>query len=45
MKPVPAFHAPDRAAWRKWLADNQASSVSIWLVYDKAHTDRECISY
>jgi uncharacterized protein YdeI (YjbR/CyaY-like superfamily) len=28
-------HAEDRAAWRRWLEANAATSGGIWLVYDK----------
>jgi uncharacterized protein YdeI (YjbR/CyaY-like superfamily) len=29
------FYAPDRGAWRAWLAANHATEQSVWLVYDK----------
>jgi uncharacterized protein YdeI (YjbR/CyaY-like superfamily) len=45
MQPTPTFHASDRSAWRAWLAENHATASLIWLVYDKAHTSREGISY
>ena len=45
MQLTPTFHAPDRSAWREWLAENHATSSGTWLVYDKAHTDQPCISY
>jgi uncharacterized protein YdeI (YjbR/CyaY-like superfamily) len=45
------FFAPDRAAWRAWLAEHdglqsQAPEVSeVWLVFTKAHTGQPCIDY
>jgi uncharacterized protein YdeI (YjbR/CyaY-like superfamily) len=29
------FYAPDRAAWRAWLAANGTTSAGVWLVYDR----------
>lgn len=29
---VATIYAPDRAAWRQWLADNHATSQSVWLI-------------
>jgi uncharacterized protein YdeI (YjbR/CyaY-like superfamily) len=34
-----------RAAWRRWLAKNHASSPGIWLVRHKQHTDVESMPY
>lgn len=39
------FHPSDRLAWRHWLEENHESAREIWLVYDKVHTGRSCISY
>jgi uncharacterized protein YdeI (YjbR/CyaY-like superfamily) len=32
---APRFYAPDRAAWRSWLAANASTSAGVWLVYDR----------
>ena len=29
------FHAPDRAAWRRWLLEQHDKKTEIWLVTDK----------
>jgi len=39
------FYAPDRAAWRAWLAANGAAEQEIWLVIYKKHTGTPCVSY
>jgi len=39
------FSAPDRAAWRTWLAGHAGSDSEIWLVYYKKHTGRPTVSY
>lgn len=39
------FYAPDRAAWRQWLADNHARASEIWLLYPDAHTGLSRVSY
>ena len=37
---VDTFYAKDREEWRKWLAENHATSKSIWLIiyHKKANT-------
>jgi uncharacterized protein YdeI (YjbR/CyaY-like superfamily) len=42
---TPTFYAPDRAAWRAWLAANGAAEREIWLVIYKKHTGTPCVSY
>jgi uncharacterized protein YdeI (YjbR/CyaY-like superfamily) len=37
--------APDRAAWRTWLAEHHASSPGIWLVYFKKASGKPSITY
>jgi uncharacterized protein YdeI (YjbR/CyaY-like superfamily) len=39
------FTAPDRAAWRTWLAGHASTDVEIWLVYFKKHTGKRTVSY
>jgi uncharacterized protein YdeI (YjbR/CyaY-like superfamily) len=39
------FYAPDRAAWRAWLAANGAAEREIWLIFYKKHTGTPCASY
>jgi uncharacterized protein YdeI (YjbR/CyaY-like superfamily) len=39
------LYVPDRAAWRAWLEANHDSKREIWLVYDKAGSDRPSIPY
>ena len=39
------LHAPDRAAWRKWLERHHARAAEIWLVYYKKHTGKRAIDY
>ena len=47
----PATHdretlAPEtRAAWRRWLTRNHATSPGVWLVYYKKHTGKPRIPY
>ena len=45
MKITQTFNAPDRAAWREWLAKHGATESEIWLVYYKAGTGKPTISY
>jgi uncharacterized protein YdeI (YjbR/CyaY-like superfamily) len=34
--PIDAVHAPTRADWRQWLANNHAAEKSVWLkIYRK----------
>ena len=39
------FAAPDRAAWRTWLAGHASTDAEIWLVYFKKHTGKPTVSY
>ena len=39
------FYAPDRAAWRAWLAASGTAEREIWLIFYKKHTGTPCISY
>ena len=45
MKITLTFTAPDRAAWRTWLAEHGTSESEVWLVYHKAATGKPTISY
>ena len=35
MSDTATYYAPDRAAWRAWLAAHHATTQAIWLIYDK----------
>ncbi|HEX9036685.1 MAG TPA: YdeI/OmpD-associated family protein [Ktedonobacterales bacterium] len=35
MKHFSEFYAPNRAAWRAWLAARHDTDQAVWLVYDK----------
>lgn len=35
MQEVTEFYAPDRAAWRAWLAAHHNTDRAVWVVYDK----------
>ncbi len=39
------YYAPDRAAWRAWLAENHLSSPGIWLIYFKKDSGKTRVSY
>lgn len=41
----PKVYAPDREAWRAWLAENHASEKEAWLVYYKKHTGKASVAY
>lgn len=45
MELTQTFHAPDRAAWRAWLAERHASEKEVWLVYFRAESGQPSISY
>ncbi len=45
MKITQTFTAPDRAAWREWLAEHGASESEIWLVYYRAGSGKATISF
>ena len=38
-----AARTPDE--WRRWLAKHHKTEREVWLVYDKKHTGRPCVSY
>jgi uncharacterized protein YdeI (YjbR/CyaY-like superfamily) len=38
-------YVADRAAWRRWLADNHASSPGIWLVFDRKSSRPDRLAY
>lgn len=42
---LPEVYAPDRAAFREWLAENHANAAGVWLVYFKKHTGRDSVDY
>jgi uncharacterized protein YdeI (YjbR/CyaY-like superfamily) len=33
------------AEWRRWLAKHHKTEREVWLLYDKKHTGRPCVSY
>jgi uncharacterized protein YdeI (YjbR/CyaY-like superfamily) len=39
------YYAPDRAAWRAWLAANHATCTGIWLIYYKKDSGKTRVSY
>jgi uncharacterized protein YdeI (YjbR/CyaY-like superfamily) len=39
------FYAPDRAAWRAWLAENHQSKTGVWLIYYKKNSGNPSIPY
>jgi uncharacterized protein YdeI (YjbR/CyaY-like superfamily) len=41
----PHVHPKDRAAWRRWLADNHDSSDGVWLIYDKKGARPDRLAY
>ncbi len=41
----PCVHPETRAEWRRWLAENHASSDGVWLVSWKVATGRPVIPY
>ncbi len=38
-------YAPDRAAWRDWLARHHAASPGVWLVFDRATHRPDRLAY
>jgi uncharacterized protein YdeI (YjbR/CyaY-like superfamily) len=40
-----AVYAPDRAAWRAWLAQHHATKSGVWLVYYKQHSGKTRLPY
>jgi uncharacterized protein YdeI (YjbR/CyaY-like superfamily) len=45
MQITETFYAPDRAAWRAWLAANHATAKEIWLVTYGKKSSHPSISY
>jgi uncharacterized protein YdeI (YjbR/CyaY-like superfamily) len=45
MQITTTFSAPDRAAWRDWLAEHATTETEIWLVYYKKPTGKPSVSY
>ena len=45
MQITATFTAPDRQAWRDWLARHGSSETEIWLVYYKKHTGIPSVTY
>ncbi|MEZ4883330.1 MAG: YdeI/OmpD-associated family protein [Chitinophagales bacterium] len=39
------FYAPNRKAWRKWLAENHQTEKGVWLIYYKVHTNQPTVPY
>jgi uncharacterized protein YdeI (YjbR/CyaY-like superfamily) len=39
------YYAPDRAAWRAWLAENHDSVAGIWLIYYKKESGKPRVAY
>jgi uncharacterized protein YdeI (YjbR/CyaY-like superfamily) len=39
------FYPPDRAAWRRWLADNHDKALGVWVIRYKAHSNQPTITY
>ena len=37
--------APDRASWRRWLAENHERSPGVWLVYFKKSSGKKSVGY
>ena len=42
---LPAVYAPDRAAWRAWLAKNGERALGVWLVYYKLGSGKSRVAY
>lgn len=38
-------HFEDRESWRAWLDEHHREAREVWLVFDKKHTGRRCITY
>jgi uncharacterized protein YdeI (YjbR/CyaY-like superfamily) len=38
-------HFEDRESWRTWLNENYRDVREVWLVFDKKHTGRRCVTY
>lgn len=42
---VDRYYAPDRTAWRLWLAEHHGSARGVWLIYYKKHTGEPTVTY
>jgi uncharacterized protein YdeI (YjbR/CyaY-like superfamily) len=42
---IAELEVPGRRAWRRWLAENHASSPGVWLVFHKRHTGVGALEY
>lgn len=42
---LPKLTFPDRAAFRAWLAENHAISSGIWIIFNKASSDKGGLRY
>ena len=38
-------HFEDRESWRTWLNENYRDVRAVWLVFDKKHTGKRCVTY
>jgi uncharacterized protein YdeI (YjbR/CyaY-like superfamily) len=45
MEITTTFYAPDRAAWRAWLAAHGPTERELWLIFYKVHTGAPCVTY
>ena len=45
MKEAPEVSARNRAAWRRWLAKNHATSGPVWLVFAKKDSGLASVDY
>lgn len=42
---VPAFHAQNGSAWRKWLEENHDQETSVWLIIYRKGSDTASVYY
>ena len=42
---IPLFYAPDRATWRKWLAENHETSTGVFLLSHRKRTGTPSVKY
>ncbi len=42
---IPQYYPETRQQWRKWLAENYASSDGVWLVYYKKDSGKPTVTY
>ncbi|MEN8007284.1 MAG: YdeI/OmpD-associated family protein [Candidatus Krumholzibacteriota bacterium] len=45
MEKLPEIYLSERDDWRDWLAENNADSSGVWLIYYKKHTGIARIAY